>query len=40
MRIGVSVRSLSHNAANTPVTSGDRPKMTEISPDGMCSAPQ
>ena len=40
MRIGVSVRSLSHSAANTPVTSGDSPKMTEISPDGMCSAPQ
>ena len=38
-RIGVSVRSPSHSAANTPVTSGDSPKMTEISPAGICSAP-
>ncbi len=39
-RRAVSVCSLNQTAANTPVTSGVSPKITEISPEGMCRAPQ
>ncbi len=40
IRKGVSERSPSQTVAMSPVTSGDKPKITEIIPEGMCRAPQ
>lgn len=40
IRIGVRERSPSHRAAITAVTTGESPKSTEISPEGMCWADQ